>query len=69
MPLFERMASYAPGSDPTHPQKRILVNEGFANPERLRKQAEYMSTINLSSGDVWSYELKTLPRPRARARR
>src|SRR6266404_2538427 len=31
MPLFERMASYAPGSDPTHPQKRILVNEGFAN--------------------------------------
>ncbi len=63
MPLFERMASYAPGSDPTHPQKRILVNEGFANPERLRKQAEYMSTINLSSGDVWSYELKTLPRP------
>jgi streptogramin lyase len=63
MPLFERMASYAPGSDPTHPQKRILVNEGFANPDRLRKQAEYMSTINLSSGDVWSYELKTLPRP------
>src|SRR6266404_9298691 len=63
MPLFERMASYAPGSDPTHPQKRILVNEGFANPERLRKQAEYMSTINLSSGDVWPYELNTMPRP------
>jgi streptogramin lyase len=63
MPLFERMASYAPGSDPTHPQKRVLVNEAFGNTERLRKQAEYMSTINLSSGDVWSYELKTLPRP------
>src|SRR5216683_2442525 len=63
IPLFERMASYAPGSDPTHPQKRVLVNEAFGNPERLRKQAEYMSTINLSSGDVWSYELKTLPRP------
>jgi virginiamycin B lyase len=63
MQVYERMAGYAPGSDPTHPQKRILVNEGFGNADRLRKQAEYMSTINLSSGDVWSYELKTLPRP------
>jgi streptogramin lyase len=63
MQVYERMAGYAPGSDPTHPQKRVQVNEAFGNPERLRKQAEYMSTINLSSGDVWSYELKTLPRP------
>jgi virginiamycin B lyase len=63
MQVYERMAGYAPGSDPTHPQKRILVNEGFGNQERLKKQAEYMSTINLSSGDTWSYALKTLPRP------
>jgi virginiamycin B lyase len=67
IPLFERMASYSPESDPTHPQKRIKVNESFGNSERLRKQAEWMSTINLSSGDTWSYELKTLPRPTGKA--
>jgi len=67
IPLFERMASYSPESDPTHPQKRIKVNETFGNSERLQKQAEWMSTINLSSGDTWSYELKTLPRPTGKA--
>ena len=36
IPLFERMASYSPESDPTHPQKRIKVNESFGNLERLR---------------------------------
>jgi len=67
IPLFERMASYSPESDPTHPQKRIKVNESFGNSERLQKQAEWMSTINLSSGDTWTYELKTLPRPTGKA--
>ena len=67
IPLFERMSSYSPESDPTHPQKRIKVNELFGTPERLQKQAEWMSTINLSSGDVWSYELKTFPRPTGKA--
>ena len=63
MQLYPRMASYAPGSSPEHPQKRVLTNEGFASQDRLRKQAEYMSTINLSEVDRWSYELKKAPRP------
>ena len=28
--------------------------------------ADYLATINLSSSDHWSYELKTLPRPKGR---
>src|SRR3984893_7082446 len=67
IPLFQRMASYSPESDPTHPQKRIKVNEAFGNLERLRKLAEWVSTINLSSGDTWSYELKRRPRPTGKA--
>ena len=31
--------------------------------------AEYISSINLSKGDTWSYELKTLPRPKGKATR
>ena len=34
-----------------------------------RAAAEYLSTINLSSGSPWTYELKTLPRPSGRATR
>jgi virginiamycin B lyase len=67
MQLYPRMSSYAPGSDPTHPQKRVMTNEQFGNQDRLRKQAEYMSTINLSEVDHWSYQLKTLPRPTGKA--
>ena len=43
------------------------------NPERQqqawRRQAEYLSTLNLSSGPQWSYTFKTLPRPKGAATR
>ena len=32
-----------------------------------RRQAQYLSTVNLSKGDHWSYALKTHPRPKGRA--
>src|SRR5206468_6921361 len=31
------------------------------------RQAQYLSTINLSEGPEWSYSFKTLPRPKGRA--
>jgi virginiamycin B lyase len=62
-----RMAGYAPGSTPLLPQRRPPERDGEQNPERFRKQAEYLSTINLSSVSQWEYSLKTLPRPKGRA--
>ena len=34
-----------------------------------RRQAEYLSTLNLSAGSHWSYPLKTFPRPKGDATR
>jgi len=76
-----RMASYVNQSTPLVPQKRLadrlavqLVNQGNENQltrqkETLQKQAEFLSTINLSSGTEWNYPLKTFPRPSGRATR
>jgi virginiamycin B lyase len=69
MQVMARMASYAPGSSPRFPQKRIASREGPPNPERFRKQAEWLSTVNLSSVSKWEYPLKTMPRPTGRATR
>jgi virginiamycin B lyase len=74
----ERMARYSPSSFPfmiqPHPTRRI--GPGPATPEtraktaEMRKgMAEYLSTLNLSKSDTWSYELKTLPRPKGKATR
>jgi virginiamycin B lyase len=65
--VFGRMAAHAPESDPAHPQERVGPPEPFGTPDALRKQAEYMSTINLSAVDKWAYSIKTLPRPSGRA--
>jgi streptogramin lyase len=68
--ILQRMAGYAPGSTPLRPQRRIGPRDGEApTPERLKSQAEYLSTINLSSVTKWQYTLKTLPRPKGRATR
>ena len=65
--VMARMASYAPGSSPGFPQKRIAHRDGEVNPERFRQQAEWLSTVNLSKVSKWEYPLKTLPRPTGRA--
>ena len=68
LPVLQRMAGYANQSTPLHPQRRVAERpEG--NPESVRKQAEYFSTINLSSAPAWRFPLKTLPRPTGRATR
>jgi streptogramin lyase len=66
--ILKLMASFAQGATPTHPNKRGLEQVGPTGMIGTPKTAEFLSTINLSSGrDEWPYELKTLPRPSGRA--
>ena len=65
--VLTRMASYAPGTTPLEPHKR-LDGRSMDIPEgRLRPRAEYIASINLSQQQTWSFPLKTLPRPKGRA--
>ena len=68
--ILTRMSNYAPGAIPLHPQVRpgTQTEEGVTNSEQMQRRAQYLSTINLSSGR-WEYVLKTLPRPKGRSTR
>jgi len=57
-----RMMNYAQVSQPIKPQPR-MDPDWAGQPEKYRKPAEYLATINLSSVSQWEYPLKTLPRP------
>ncbi len=59
--VVARMNGYAQVSQPIKPQRRVDMSRA-ANPERFRKAAEYLATINLSAGAKHEYDLKTLPR-------
>jgi streptogramin lyase len=63
--VVARMQGYAQVSQPIKPQRRIDQARA-ANPERFRKFAQYLATINLSQVPRWEYELKTLPRVKGR---
>jgi virginiamycin B lyase len=65
LPLIARMNGYAQVSQPIKPQRRVDQSRA-ANPERFRKAAEYLASVNLSSAPRWEYELKTLPRVKGR---
>ncbi len=73
--VIERMGGYPPLAFPLMPQKTPAprIGGGAVQAERQqlarRRQAEYLSSLNLSSGSQWSYALKTLPRPRGQATR
>jgi virginiamycin B lyase len=73
--VIERMATYPQLSFPMKVQKLVAARVGGGEdpPERRqsawRRQAQYLSTVNLSQGDHWSYALKTHPRPKGRATR
>ncbi len=64
--VVSRMNGYAQVSQPIKPQRRVDQSRA-ANPERFRKVAEYLATINLSNAPRWEYELKTLPRVKGRS--
>ncbi len=59
--VVTRMQGYAQVSQPIKPQRRVDQSRA-ANPERFRKFAQYLASINLSQVPRWEYALKTLPR-------
>ena len=70
---LKRMSGYVNQSTPLRPQVRLgardtaLVGEEQARVQRT--QAEWLSTINLSSSPTWEFPLKTFPRPKGKATR
>ena len=67
MPVLKRMTTYANNTIQARVQRRVAEVE-FPQ-ERARKVAEYLSTVNLSKSESWSYPLQTLPRPSGAATR
>src|SRR4029077_18491228 len=71
--VLPRMQGYVNQSIPAHPQlrraERRMEERGDQRVQVYRTAAEYLSTINLSTGPQWSYTLKTFARPTGRATR
>ena len=68
--IFQRMSLYAPGSTPLHPQMTVGgVQRDRARGFDAKAIAEWLASVNLSSGPTWKYPLKTLPRPKGKATR
>ncbi len=68
-----RMQGYVNQSIPAAPQlrrgERRMEERGDQRVQVYRAAADFLSGINLSAGPQWSYQLKTLPRPKGRATR
>lgn len=73
MHVLPRMQGYVNQSVPGAPQlrrgERLMEERGDQRVQVYRGLADYLSTINLSAREQWSYALKTLPRPTGRATR
>src|ERR1700730_8688224 len=73
--VIERMSTYPQLSFPMKIQKLVAARIGGGEDPLeqrqagWRRQARYLSTVNLSKGDHWSYALRTHPRPKGRATR
>src|SRR5262245_30773257 len=71
--VLQRMANYANQSTPLRPQLRLGARDtalvGEEQSRVQRSQAEWLSSINLSSSSTWEFPLKTLPRPKGKATR
>jgi virginiamycin B lyase len=65
VPVLARMAQYANNTTPARVQARVAKR--VVRDDLVRKVADYLATVNLSSGPTWPYELQTLPRPKGRA--
>jgi len=71
--VIERMSIYPQLSFPLMPQKLVAARIGGGEDpleqrqEGWRRQAQYLSTVNLSSMDQWKYPFKMHPRPKGRA--
>jgi len=73
VPVIERMSTYPQLAFPLMPQKLVAPRIGGGEDpleqkqEGWRRQAEYLSRINLSSTDHWKYPLKMHSRPKGKA--
>ncbi len=73
--VIERMSTYPQLSSPMKVQKLVAQRVGGGEDPLeqrqagWRRQAQYLSTINLSASPEWHYQFKTLPRPKGRATR
>jgi streptogramin lyase len=71
--VIERMSTYPQLSFPFMIQKLVAARIGGGEDpleqrrDGWRRQAQYLSTLNLSNGDHWTYDLKMHPRPKGRA--
>jgi len=66
--VFDRMQRYFAGTLPDYPQK-LPGNVVRVLGDQAKAIAEFLSNVNLSKSETWSYPLKTLPRPKGRATR
>jgi virginiamycin B lyase len=65
--LFKRMGSYSPGSTPSHLQPLLPGPRADRAPvpaAQFEAQSNWLASVNLSTTDARSFELKTLPRPK-----
>jgi len=73
VPVLERMSEYPQLSFPLMPQKLVAARIGGGEDplehkmEGWRRQAAYLSTLNLSGTDSWKYAFHTMARPRGKA--
>jgi virginiamycin B lyase len=71
--VIERMSTYPQLSFPLMIQKLVAARIGGGEDPLeqrqagWRRQAQYLSTINLSESEHWGYSFKVLPRPKGRA--
>jgi len=68
--IFRRMGTYSPGSTPTHPQPLLPGPRGERPPiaeSQFESVAEWLASVNMSTSDSRSFELRTLPRPKGAA--
>jgi streptogramin lyase len=71
--VIQRMSTYPQLSFPLMVQKLVAARVGGGEDPieqreaAWRRQAQYLSTLNLSESSQWHYALKTFPRPAGRA--
>ena len=67
--VVQRMSTHTTNAAPSHPFFNQDANEQQAKPP-TKQQADlgaYIASVNLSSGDKWGFDFKTLPRPKGKA--
>ena len=71
--VVERMSTYPQLAFPLMPQKLVAARVGGGEDplerrlEGWRRQAQYLSSVNLHSADSWNFSFKTHARPKGRA--